>query len=113
MHTTAASRPLPPLPRWPQVLTSQGLLPANPALAPPPPPEYLAVQLDGRPVGHVRAGQQAAALVARLREVKAVALRVRRLGRQGRTAVRRGCGGGWRQGCVRLTQVASLERSEH
>ncbi|KAG2440977.1 hypothetical protein HXX76_003830 [Chlamydomonas incerta] len=57
-----------------QVLTSLGMSPASPALSPPPPPEYLCVQLDGRVVGHVRSGAAAAALVARLRAIKAIAL---------------------------------------
>lgn len=61
----------------PQVLTGLGMLPSAPALAPPPPPDYLAVQLDGRVVGHVRSGGPAAALVARLRAIKAATLQVR------------------------------------
>lgn len=66
----------PALPAPPQVLTGLGMLPSAPALAPPPPPDYLAVQLDGRVVGHVRSGGPAAALVARLRAIKAAALQV-------------------------------------
>ncbi|PNW80548.1 hypothetical protein CHLRE_07g322176v5 [Chlamydomonas reinhardtii] len=57
-----------------QVLTALGMSPAAPALSPPPPPDYLCVQLDGRVVGHVRSGAAAAALVARLRAIKASAL---------------------------------------
>lgn len=60
-----------------QVLTALGMSPAAPALSPPPPPDYLCVQLDGRVVGHVRSGAAAAALVARLRAIKASALEVR------------------------------------
>ncbi|GFR47172.1 hypothetical protein Agub_g8865 [Astrephomene gubernaculifera] len=56
------------------VLTGLGMLPSAPALTPPPPPDYLSVMLDGRVVGYVRSGAPAAALVGRLREIKAAAL---------------------------------------
>ncbi|GLC33155.1 hypothetical protein PLESTB_000364600 [Pleodorina starrii] len=57
-----------------QVLAGLGMLPSAPALTPPPPPDYLPIMLDGRLVGHVRSGATAGALVARLREIKSLAL---------------------------------------
>ncbi|GIL75864.1 hypothetical protein Vretimale_5574 [Volvox reticuliferus] len=57
-----------------QVLTALGMVPAAPALTPPPPPEYLSIMLDGRVVGHVRSGATTGTMLARLREIKALVL---------------------------------------
>ena len=72
----AFSLPLPPsLPPSPptQVLTGLGMVPSQPLLPLPPPPLHLAVHLDGRVVGSVRAGL-APAMVAHLRAIKAARL---------------------------------------
>jgi hypothetical protein len=50
-----------------------GMAPVEPALVPPAPPSHLAVQLDGRVIGHLAAGL-AAAVVQRLHAIKASAL---------------------------------------
>lgn len=47
--------------------------PAEPALVPPSPPSHLAVQLDGRVIGHISA-RLAPLVVQRLHSIKASAL---------------------------------------
>ncbi len=80
-HLTAACRAVTHEPAEPAeaenaivaVLAGLGMAPAAPALAAPPPPGHLAVLLDGKVVGAVRAAL-APALVAHLRALKAARL---------------------------------------
>lgn len=55
------------------MLTSLGMVPAQPQLPLPPPPLHLAVFVDGRVAGAIRAGL-APAMVAHLRAIKAARL---------------------------------------
>ena len=56
-----------------QVMADMGMIPAEPALVPPAPPSHLAVQLDGRVIGHINA-RLAPPVVHRLHSIKASAL---------------------------------------
>lgn len=50
-----------------------GMRPAEPALTPPSPPSYMAVQLDGKIIGHVPAAF-GKVIVGRLNSIKAAVL---------------------------------------
>jgi len=56
-----------------QVMAELGMAPVEPALVAPAPPSHLAVQLDGRVIGHLPAGM-ATPVVQRLHALKASAL---------------------------------------
>lgn len=56
-----------------RVLAALGMVPVAPMLPAPALPAHLSVQLDGRVVGHVKAGL-AGAMVAHLRAIKAANL---------------------------------------
>ena len=53
-----------------QVMADMGMIPAEPALVHSSPPSHLAVQLDGRVIGHI-AAKLAPLIVQRLHSIKA------------------------------------------
>ena len=54
-------------------MADMGMIPAEPALIHPSPPSHLAVQLDGRVIGHISA-KLAPLIAERLHSIKAAAL---------------------------------------
>lgn len=56
-----------------QVLADLGMAPSEPATTPPAPPKHIAVQLDGRLIGHLPAAL-GDPVMARLHALKAAAL---------------------------------------